>query len=384
MPSPRLTGEVQPMLGRAQRLPVTTSRAVGWWLAALCGMVVVMVLLGGYTRLTHSGLSIVRWHPQTLLPPTSESAWQVAFDDYKRYPEYMKINAGMDLAGFKAIYWPEYIHRLWGRLLGLALVVPLLWFLLRGSISRPMIPRIAGVVALLALQGVIGWLMVASGLVDRPDVSHYRLALHLLAAFAIFAWMLWLALTILGDPARSPGATPGERAGVRRLAGAVGLLTIATATWGAFVAGLDAGFIYNRFPLMGDYPWPASFGPGSPLLAAVEQPGVVQFVHRLLATTTFALALWVGVRAWRAGLSQYARRMVLLVPAAALLQFALGVATLVLTVPTALGMAHQLGALLLLSAVIGALAELREPQLRTAPAHERVVLRRPEPQPVHR
>ena len=348
--------------GHDMAAPTATSRVVGWWLLVLCAMVVVMVLLGGYTRLTHSGLSMVRWHPQTLLPPTSESAWQAAFDDYRRYPEYAKINSGMDLAGFKEIYWPEYIHRVWGRLIAFVLVVPFLSFLVRGAIARPMRWRIAGVIVLGGLQGVIGWLMVSSGMVDRPDVSHYRLALHLLAAFAIYAWMLWLALGILLAAGPEPGVPRAASSNVRRLVGAVGVMTVATATWGAFTAGLDAGFIFNRFPLMGDRPWPNSLGPGSPILAALEQPGVVQFVHRVLATTTLVLALWLAVRAWRSGLPARLVRVVLLVPAATLLQFVLGVSTLLLVVPTGLGVVHQAGALVLLTAVITALAVLHEPR----------------------
>ena len=354
----------------APAAPQTTSRAVGWWLLILCAMVFVMVLLGGYTRLTHSGLSMVRWHPQTLLPPTSETAWQAAFDDYRRYPEYAQINSGMDLAGFKDIYYPEYFHRLWGRLIGFVLIVPFLWFLLRGAIARPMRLRIAGVIALGGLQGVIGWLMVSSGLVDRPDVSHYRLALHLLAAFAIYAWMLWLALSILRPAGAGTDATREACARVRRLIGAVGVMTVVTATWGAFTAGLDAGFIYNRFPLMGDRPWPNTLGTGTPALAEFQDPGVVQFVHRVLATMTLTLALWMAVRAWRSGLPRRVLRTVLLVPGMVLLQFALGVSTLLLTVPTGLGVVHQAGALALLTAVITALAALHE-QRETAPAQAR-------------
>ena len=343
------------------RMSRGTSRAVGWWLLALCAMVAVMVLLGGYTRLTHSGLSMVRWRPHAILPPMSDAAWQAAFDDYRRYPEYLKVNAGMDLAGFKHIYYPEYLHRLWGRLFGLALLAPLVWFFVRGAIARPLRLRLLGVLGLAALQGVIGWLMVASGLVDRPDVSHYRLALHLLAAFAIFAWMLWLAVGIL-RPRDALPATNADGDALRRLRRpvvAVAGLVVITATWGAFVAGLDAGFIYNRFPMMGDRPWPTSVGTGSAALALLQDPGFVQFTHRVLATTTVALAVWLVVRIVRSPLPRPTRRVVALVPAAVGLQFVLGVSTLLLVVPTALGMAHQMGALLALSAAIVALNELR-------------------------
>ncbi len=350
-------------------LPATTSRAVGWWLLVLCAMVVGMVLLGGYTRLTHSGLSMVEWKPATVLPPGDEAAWQAAFDDYRRYPEYARINRGMTLDEFKSIYYPEYLHRLWGRALGLVLLGGFVWFLVRRRISRAMLPKVLGVMALAALQGVVGWLMVASGLVERPDVSHYRLAAHLLAAFAIYAWMLWLALAILRPP--RPGGTAAARERLRRPVIAVAVLTVITATWGAFTAGLDAGFIYNRFPLMGDRPWPDSLGPGSALLAAVEEPGVVQFVHRMLAWTTAALAVWLVLRVRRSDLPPAARRTAALVPLVVAVQFALGVSTLVLTVPVALGMAHQLGALVLLSAALLALSDLRDREGAAEAAHRR-------------
>jgi cytochrome c oxidase assembly protein subunit 15 len=344
-------------------LPATTSRAVGWWLLVLCALVVGMVLLGGYTRLTHSGLSMVEWKPATVLPPAGDAEWRAAFEDYRRYPEYQRINRGMTLEEFKSIYYPEYLHRLLGRGLGLVLIGGFAWFLIRRRISRAMLPRLLGVVALLALQGVLGWLMVASGLVERPDVSHYRLAAHLLAAFALYAWMLWLALDIL-RPAAAPGSA-AARGRLRRPAVAIAVLVVVTATWGAFTAGLDAGLLYNRFPLMGDRPWPDTLGPGSALLAAVETPGVVQFVHRMLAWTTAALAIWLVLRIRRSDLPRAVRRTVALVPALVGVQFALGVLTLLLMVPVGLGMAHQIGALALLSAALLALHDLRDP----APGH---------------
>lgn len=256
----------------------------------------------------------------------------------------------------------------------MTLIVPFLWFLLRGAIARPMIRRILGVMALGGLQGLIGWLMVSSGLVERPDVSHYRLALHLLAAFAIFAWMLWLALAILLPADRMQGTSEPARRHLRTPIAAVAVLTVAAATWGAFVAGLDAGFFYNRFPLMGDRPWPDRWG--SPLADA----GVVQFVHRLLGIATFACACWLVLRLRRSTLPQRARRIVLLVPAMVLVQFALGVSTLLLTVPVALAMAHQAGALALLSTTLLALAELHAPPERPAAAAAAVRSAAPAPQ----
>ncbi len=339
--------------------PARTSRSVGWWLVALCVVVTAMVVVGGLTRLTHSGLSMVEWQPQNVLPPLSEAAWQEAFADYQRSPEFLKINTDMDLTGFKGIFWLEYIHRVVARLFGVVLIVPFVWFLFRRAITRPLVPRLVGVLALAAAQGVMGWLMVASGLVDRPDVSHYRLALHLLLAFALFAWMLWLALGILlpDPPTASSDGAPAR--GLRGAVLATGALMLVTSLWGAFVAGLDAGFIYNRFPLMGDTPWPDGMGGDGLAAALVENLGVVQFVHRILAIATFALAIVVLVGALRAMPSSWRRTCVLLVPAAAAVQFVLGVSTLVLAVPTALGVMHQAGALVLLAAVVAALSALR-------------------------
>lgn len=342
-------------------MPTRTSPRVAHWLFILCGMVLIMVLIGGLTRLTHSGLSMVEWQPHTFLPPMSDAAWQAAFDDYKRYPEYRIINPDLDLAGFKEIFWFEYVHRLWGRIIGLALVVPLAWFVWRRAISRALIPPLAGVVALFGLQGVLGWVMVASGLADRPDVSHYRLAAHLMAAFLLYIAMFWIALRILR---REPLAgEPPPPARLRRWIVGLGGLTLVTVLWGGFVAGLDAGFIYNTFPLMGDQLWPpGTLGGEGGLQAAVDDHAIVQFIHRVLATVTLVGALLAAAAAWRRDLPRRARPALAAVGVAGAAQFGLGVATLLLTVPVALGAAHQVGALVLMTAVTWAVSELRAPR----------------------
>ena len=228
-------------------LPARTSPRVAHWLLVLCGMILVMVVIGGLTRLTHSGLSMVEWQPQNVLPPMGDAEWRAAFEDYQRYPEYRIINPDLDLAGFKEIFWFEYVHRLWGRLIGLALVLPLAWFLWRRAIARSLMLPLVGVVALFGLQGVLGWVMVASGLADRPDVSHYRLAAHLIAAFVLYLAMLWIALRIL-----RPRAIPGEPAPPARLrrwiVGLGGLALPVTVLWGAFVAGLKPASSTTRSP----------------------------------------------------------------------------------------------------------------------------------------
>ena len=350
----KATTRLKPRAATAERPPA----CLAYWLLVLCGMIFVMVAIGGLTRLTHSGLSMVEWRPQHVLPPMSDAEWRAAFDDYKHYPEYRIVNPDLDLAGFREIFWFEYVHRLWGRLIGLALVVPLAWFAWRRSIPRHLVPPLVGVLALFGLQGVLGWVMVASGLVDRPDVSHYRLAAHLIAAFVLYLAMLWMALTILRP--EPPEGAPAPPPRLRRWVVALGALTLVTVLWGAFVAGLDAGLVHNTFPLMGDRVWPdGPLGPGSGLRTAVDDVAIVQFIHRALATATLVGSLLAGVASRRPELPRRARQALCVVALTTVGQFVLGVSTLLLTVPVALGAAHQAGALLLMTAVVWALSELR-------------------------
>lgn len=345
---------LKPRAATAERPPA----CLAYWLLVLCGMIFVMVAIGGLTRLTHSGLSMVEWRPQHVLPPMSDAEWRSAFDDYRRYPEYRIINPDLDLSGFKEIFWFEYVHRLWGRLIGLVLVVPLAWFAWGRSIPRRLVLPLVGVLALFGLQGVLGWVMVASGLVDQPDVSHYRLAAHLIAAFALYLAILWMALTILRP--EPPPEVPPPSARLRRWIVALGALTLVTVLWGAFVAGLDAGLVYNTFPLMGDHLWPDGVtGTARGLRTAVDDVGIVQFIHRALATATLVGALLAGVAGWRSALAGRARLALCVVALIAVGQFALGVSTLLLRVPVSLGAAHQAGALLLMTSVVWALSELR-------------------------
>jgi len=222
------------------------SRAISAWLFAIAALVFAMIVLGGVTRLTKSGLSMVNWHPVTgWLPPLDAAGWEKVFADYRQYPEYKKINAGMTLDEFKGIFWYEYLHRLLGRLIGLAFLVPMVAFMAKGWITRALAPKIVGLFILGAMQGVLGWYMVKSGMIDRPDVSQYRLAAHLSLALLIFAALLWVGMDL-----RRPDPAAASPPGLRR--GGWGLLALiaVTALSGAFVAGLDAGFVYNTFPLM--------------------------------------------------------------------------------------------------------------------------------------
>jgi heme a synthase len=313
-------------------------------------MVLAMVVIGGVTRLTESGLSITEWKPLTgALPPLSAEAWQREFALYRRIPEAQTVHAGITLAEFKRIYFWEYLHRLWGRLIGVVYAVPLLWFAWRRRLPPGLLWPLSGIFLLGAVQGAVGWWMVTSGLTDRTDVSQYRLVAHLGLALVIYAATLELALRLLAS--EKPAATAPPPA-LRRAAPAVLALVFLTILSGGFVAGLDAGLAYNTFPLMNGEFFPAGYAHLDPLwLNFFENATAVQFNHRLLATATFGacLAAWLCCRPRAAGA---ARRSLDLLLAAATLQAGLGIATLLLAVPIVLGALHQAGAVLLLTAAL--------------------------------
>ncbi len=369
----RMKTDAIALAGGSTAMTAKDRRAVALWLLLCCAMIFAMVVLGGVTRLTHSGLSMVEWKPVTgFLPPMSESAWEDAFAKYRQYPEYREINAGMTLEEFKSIFWLEFIHRVWGRTIGVVFLLPFLYFLVRKRIDRWLAPRLALIFVLGALQGVMGWYMVKSGLVDRPDVSHYRLTAHLLAAFAIYGYILWVALSLLyPGAARAVENAPAGR--VRGLAWTLFALVSITVASGGLVAGLDAGFAYNTFPLM-DGRWiPEDILKLRPLLSNLfDNPITVQFDHRVLAVTTATVAvlLWfAGRRADRlAAIGARARLWLHGVLAATAVQVALGLTTLLTVVALVPAAAHQAGALVLFTAVIGALHALREAPASAAAA----------------
>lgn len=322
-------------------------RAIARWLLVIATLVFLMVVIGGITRLTESGLSMVRWEPVSgVVPPLNDTQWQAEFNAYKAYPEYQKINRGMSLDEFKNIFFWEYLHRLIGRLIGVAFALPLLWFAWKRAIPKGYGWRLTALLALGGLQGAIGWWMVASGLIDRPDVSHLRLATHLSAALFILAGLVWTALDLL-QLADNPNARPARYALAVMPLTAVLILQIVL---GAFTAGLDAGFAFNTWPLMGAR-W---FPEGVPMLSPfwhnlVDNPVVVQFSHRTLA---YVVAITALVTAWvaaRRGAMRNAAELSTMV----LIQFGLGVATIVSGVQLWIGVAHQAGAALLLIAVVG-------------------------------
>lgn len=340
-------------VGLARPYPVAN------WLLFVAGLVFVMVVVGGITRLTESGLSITQWRPVTgTIPPLSDADWQREFALYQQIPEYQQINRGMSLAEFKNIYFWEYVHRLLGRLIGLAFLVPLIWFAVKKAIPQGYGPRLALLFLLGGLQGAIGWWMVASGLVERTDVSHVRLAVHLLMALLIFGAIFWTALDL-----RSPGAA---RQKMPTLAiWALSLLALQL-LFGAYVAGLDAGYAFNSWPLMGDELYPAAAPWLEPAMRNfVDNPITVQFVHRWLAFAVLAMAIALAAKAKRAG----GRRESLFLHAAVGLQILLGIATLMTGVQLHLAVAHQGMAVVVIAAFLAAahrLAVARATQERAA------------------
>ena len=335
-------------------------RVVATWLLVCCTLVFALIVVGGVTRLTHSGLSITEWQPIVgTLPPLSESQWNEAFAKYQVTPEYLQVNRGMSIDAFKGIFWVEYVHRLLGRLVGFAFIVPLLWFVARGKLpySPGLAPMLFGIFLLGAAQGALGWYMVQSGLVDDPRVSQLRLTAHLGLALLIFAAMFWTALTLL----RPAGAADARTRPLFRGAVSLAALIFVMALSGGLVAGIRAGFAYNTFPLMNGHVVPPEIMQISPwYMNFVNNMATVQFDHRLLAWTLLALVpiWWWPVRA-TPEIPARARLAANLLLAMLLAQVSLGISTLVLVVPLPLAALHQAGAVLLFAAALNAAHALR-------------------------
>ena len=314
------------------------------WLWICAAMIFAMVVIGGITRLTESGLSITEWGPVTgTLPPLTEAAWQAAFAKYQLIPEFHAKNAGMTLAEFKTIFWWEYVHRLWGRLIGAVFAIPFIWFVATRRVRGALAWRLAGLLALGGVQGAVGWWMVASGLVDRVDVSPYRLATHLGLALIIYALIVRLAFDLSGGPPSRGARLQGFG---RLVIGAIALTILA----GAFVAGTDAGLVYNSFPLMDGRLIPAGYADLAPWWRnAFENVASVQFHHRWIAVATLVLSLaYVGGLHAQA-VDRRTRRLASWLGAAILAQVAIGIVTLLHAVPVTLGAAHQAGAVIVLT-----------------------------------
>lgn len=332
-------------------------RAVAAWLLLCCALVFAMVVVGGVTRLTHSGLSIVEWQPIAgALPPLDQTQWEDVFRKYRQTPEFRQVNPDMGLVEFKGIFWWEYFHRLLGRLIGAAFLLPFLWLALRGKIARPLWPKLAGIFVLGGLQGAMGWYMVESGLVADPRVSQLRLTAHLGFAFLIYAAMLWIALDLLFRR----GGTPAPGRSLRPQAVGLAALVFVMVLSGALVAGTHAGLEYNTFPLMNGRVVPFDAFAMKPWYRNLyDNLAAVQFDHRLIAWALAFFVPWLWLRVRSAGAPRRARLAADLLLGATVVQIALGISTLLLFVPVPLAAAHQAGALLVFTAALFLVHSLR-------------------------
>jgi cytochrome c oxidase assembly protein subunit 15 len=323
-------------------------RRIAQWLLVCCALVFTMVVLGGITRLTGSGLSMVDWRPVSgVLPPLTDEAWQKTFEMYQATPEFQKVNSHMDVHDFKGIFWLEYLHRLLGRTIGIVFLLPFLFFVWQGYIHKNEWFKYGTMFVLGGMQGLLGWYMVRSGLIDNPHVSQYRLTAHLVAAFLIYAYMFWVALSLL-YPKTGGAAHPWYGKALALTA----LITV-TVISGGFVAGLKAGKVYNTFPMMGDYwippgvmaldPWWSNF---------FDNIATVQLDHRILAISTFTLIVIFWLRIPKGELPTRARKSVNALLHTGILQIALGITTLLLVVPVPLAAAHQAVAMILFTVAL--------------------------------
>jgi heme a synthase len=310
------------------------------WLLTVASLAFLLVSVGGATRLTGSGLSITEWQPIVgVVPPLSQADWLEAFDKYRQTPQYRHVNRGMSLDAFRVIFWWEWAHRFLGRLIGVVFLLPLLYFLAAGRISRRLLARLGGIFALGALQGFAGWYMVRSGLADRIDVSQYRLALHLGLAMLIFGALIWVTLSLDQRPDRKPMTKAAC------IAALIVSLLFVQVILGALVAGLKAGLAHNSWPLMDGRLIPNGLGAMEPwYLNLFENALTVQFNHRVAAYLLLVVVLWHAAALLRRKRDDRARRSAALLAAAVLAQAALGIWTLLAQVPLALGLAHQAGA----------------------------------------
>uniref|UniRef100_A0A3Q0T4P3 Cytochrome c oxidase assembly homolog 15 (yeast) n=1 Tax=Amphilophus citrinellus TaxID=61819 RepID=A0A3Q0T4P3_AMPCI len=342
-----------------------TNRIVGRWLLGCSGLVVGAIVLGGVTRLTESGLSMVDWHlVREMKPPQSQAEWEAEFSKYQQFPEFKILNHNMTLPEFKFIFYMEWGHRMWGRLVGLAYILPTIYFWKKGYFTRSMKGKMLGLCGFVFFQGLLGWYMVKSGLEEKPEshdiprVSQYRLSAHLGSALLLYCASLWTGLTLL-LPAHKMVETK-KVMHLRRFAKGTGGLVFLTALSGAFVAGLDAGLVYNSFPKMADKWIPDDLLAFSPTLKNFfENPTTVQFDHRILGITSLTAITGLYLFSRRMMLPRRAKIAISLLAAMAYTQVALGIGTLLLYVPTPLAATHQSGSVALLSLAIWVLAELR-------------------------
>ena len=323
------------------------NKRVIYWLLTGCVLIFIMVVVGGITRLTHSGLSISNYKLISgTIPPMNDMEWKEAFDLYKQYPEYQKLNNHFSLEDFKDIYFWEWLHRFIGRFIGIVFMVPFVYFLIKKQFTKATLKKSIILLALGGFQGFLGWYMVKSGLVERPDVSHYRLALHLTTAFITFSFALWIALDIKFPEKRAINIS------LRNLIRVSFMLLIIQIIWGAFVAGLDAGFLHNHWPLMNDGKLihETVYTEQNPFLKNfIEGKSGVQFIHRYLAYIVVSLIVLIWFKAKKTVLTNLQSKILKALLFIVLIQFILGVFTLLFQVPVILGVLHQVVAFLLLA-----------------------------------
>lgn len=338
------------------------------WLLCGCALIMTMVIIGGITRLTHSGLSMVKWSVFGSVPPMSQEKWEVLFDQYKQSPEYQLINSHYGLEDFKSIFWWEFIHRFLGRTIGIVFLVPFLWFVIRKQLPPGYLRKLIFLLGLGGLQGVFGWIMVKSGLNKDPHVSHYLLALHLATAFTTFAYTFWLALDLM----RQRSNTVEVPVRMKRLVNLLLVLVSIQIVYGAFVAGLKAGYYYPQFPMMGDHFLPPDATFMTPMWKnMLENPVGVQFIHRILAMLVVlnSGALIFFGRNEKLGTTY--RKGIQVLALAIVAQFTLGVMTLLMKVPVSVASVHQLGAFFVLAITMYLLHEqVRTSQMKNGVHHE--------------
>jgi len=320
---------------------------VRWWLWSGAFLIFVLVVVGGITRLTDSGLSMSDWNLiMGAIPPMNEAEWMAAFERYKEFPQYQQVNAGMPMEEFKTIFFWEYTHRLLGRVIGVVFLIPFAFFWIRGYFNPGILRRLLFLFGLGALQGVMGWIMVKSGLADVPYISHYRLAIHLVLAMAIFGLCIWFALEFRNT---SAGKKSKDFVSLKRWS--IGLMVIFTAqvVWGAFTAGLDAGYIYNTFPMMNGEWHPRNAWELRPaIINLVDNPGTVQWMHRILGTILLLITAGLWWRNHRSDLSRRLKQKARLLLVMVLIQFILGIFTVISSVQILTGIVHQCGSLIVL------------------------------------
>lgn len=334
-------------------------KSIAIWLLVCCATIFGMIILGGVTRLTGSGLSMVQWAPiMGILPPMSQSEWNDSFLLYQQFPEYKIKNFHMSLGDYKSIFWFEYGHRLLGRSIGIIFLLPFLFFLIKGQINKTLTPKLIAMFVLGGMQGLMGWYMVKSGLVDDPHVSQYRLTAHLALAIIIYAYMLWVALDLLFPKPDSRINNSDNNLG--KLSLIIATIIFITALSGGFVAGTRAGFAFNTFPLMDGHLVPVGLFELSPLWRNFfENIVTVQFDHRVLATLLFIIIPIFWLKTRKVDLEPRTHTSIHLLLAALFLQLTLGISTLLLVVPVALAASHQAGAIVLLTASLFVSHQLR-------------------------